>query len=150
MAKLEDVKGFHSTFRSFGNGGCVPQAWERHFLSYDVNEWTSEGDGVLQFFGDDKKRYSLTIVHVPNRGFVLQYDCRSLEENKTLSCKYAVSDLAGLSHLEEVEDGLQYPTACILEPATAWIAVRDFFNKPTQPSDQVNWVSDEDIPWPEQ
>jgi hypothetical protein len=104
------MRGFHSTFSSFCGGGFDPTCWERHFLNYDVDEWLLEGDGVLQFFTEDKKQYSLTILHVPNRGFVLQLDCFLLEIRKSSFCKYAVADRSALTHFEEVDDGLSYPT----------------------------------------
>ncbi|ADB18119.1 hypothetical protein Psta_3457 [Pirellula staleyi DSM 6068] len=149
MVGVDQVNRFHSTFRSFGNQGVDPIEWERHFLNYHVSEWLSEGDGVLQFFSHDGKRYSLVLVHVPSRGFVLQYDCRDLSLQKTVSCKYAVSDQSQLSCFEEVADGLIYPTGCILPPSTAWVAVKGFLIHPTLPSNDVEWIADQDIPWPE-
>lgn len=149
MAKVENSQGFHSTFRTFGKKGFNPQEWGSFFVRYDEQAWSSEGDGVLQYFDEDGKRYSLTIVHVPGRGFVLQIDCRSLKENKTLYCSYAVEDPKALSDFEAVADGLIYPRRCIVSPSRAWTAVKDFLTKPTEPSDRVRWVADEEIAWPE-
>lgn len=149
MVEVNQKKGFHSTFRSFGKRGVDPIEWERHFLNYDVSEWLTEGDGVLQFSSDDHKMYSLTIIHVPYRGFVLQYDCWATDLQKSLLCKYAVSDQSQLSCFEEVADGLVYPTGCILPPSTAWVAVKGFLTRPTLPANDVEWIADQDIPWPE-
>mgnify|MGYP003325188998 FL=1 len=144
------MKGFHSTFNSFGKGGFAPKDWEQYFLSYDESEWLPEGDGILQFFSDENKRFSLTIIHVPNRGFVLQFDCRSLDEQRSLFCNYVVADRKVMSHFEEVDDGLAYPTGCIVLPSTAWVAVKDFLKNPTLPSSNLDWIADEEISWPEQ
>lgn len=150
MAGVSDSKGFQSTFSSFGKGGFAPQDWEGHFISYDVSEWLSEGDGVLQFFTTDNKRYSLTIIHVPRRGFVLQFDCRSLDLQKTLFCNYVVADRDAMNRFENVDDGLIYPAGCIVAPTTAWIAVSAFLKNPTEPSSKLEWIADKDIAWPEQ
>ena len=148
MAGIE-VQGFQSTFYSFGKGSFDPKDWSSYFLNYDPSQWNAEGDGVLQFFSNDRKRYSLAFVHLPDRGFVLQLDCRELDQRKTEWCKFAVGNRDKMDVFEGVNDGLTYPSGCILPPDLAWLAVEDFLAMPTEPSSRIEWADDVSINWPE-
>lgn len=139
---------FRNTFQSFADGSCTPSEWKKYFSEYNPEIWDAEGDGVLQYYSEDNKEFSLIIVHWRGVGFLLQLACRDLETNRSRWCKFSVSDSSKLTEFQE-QDDLYYPVGCFLSPNEAWLAVEDFLNAPTNPSSRINWIDDHEISWPE-
>lgn len=139
---------FRNTFLTFASGSCEAAEWSPYFFDYEPDLWDGEGSGAIQFRSDDDKEYTLVILHWSGLGFLLQLSCRNLITNRSEWCKFSVGDRSRLMQFEERDD-LRYPVGCFLSASIAWLALGDFLNHPTQPSNRVSWIDDGDVVWPE-
>lgn len=139
---------FHSTFYSFGGKSKLSaNAFQKYFLDYDSNQWVEEGGGSIQFFQDSGWILSLTIIQSPLYGISLFYDCYDPVNRNTIYDFCSVGDEEKLVLIEDIGDEEFYPVGAFMAPEDAWLAVEDFFKKPTEKSERIEWISSELIEW---
>lgn len=139
---------YHSTFYNCSIDVDL-EAFRRHFVSYNSENWSEDGGGSLQYFTDDNQVISLIILHNPRYGIILSFDGYDEVKERTVFNYYSVGCIDKISDFKDVGDDQFYPIGSFLKPEIAWLAVEDFFKNPLKLSEQIEWINSEDLNWPE-
>lgn len=125
------------------------ESYADFFLSYQSSKWQKGcGDGVFSFVSDSGDKCELSVLENGKFGISVRYNIRRAGENKGGEY-FSVGVQEKINQIEDAGEDQFVPIGSFLKPETAWLAVEDFFDNPTQKSGRIEWINSDDISWPE-
>ncbi len=126
-----------------------PASYADFFLNYQSSVWQEGGgDGVFSFNSDMGDVSDLSVLESEQHGICVRYNIKKNGMRKGREF-YAVGDSDALDRIEDVGDDQFAPIGSFLTPELAWLVIEDFFANPLEKSSRIQWVSSDDIKWPD-
>ena len=145
------MSNFHSTFiDNIDVEKLSLSSFQKIFERKNENDDVAGNGGSFQYFFVDGKIASLLALHHRSLGYLLNYVLYDRDRKKVLKDFFSVGSSEKMDLVEDIGDEEFYPIGAFISLEDAWKAVEDFINHPSKKSSKINWISSDEISWPDQ